>query len=338
MARVSLSFKRIFRPLLALGLLALLILNLKHAEFLHSLAATKPVFIIGAIAAVILDGLARAWNWTQLIRAMHPGKPVRFGVVLSLYWSSGSFMGHFLPSTAGTDALRAMLAARRVGGPVSAHAAGVVMLNVISLLTGCAVGLACVVWMVVATHGEGVRWVSMGLFAGPIFAGAIGYWLLRDQRGFVLRLLRLMRGRLRKLRRGIRRFMDRLLVFERLDVRAGPIFGIAVLTLLTRATVYALVGYAVGLELPVPAWVALVPGYALSGLIPYSVSGYGGDQAAIVYFLTGFGAPAAKALAFALIVPLITLIFNMLGGFAVLFGKIELPADQPAAVVAGPNS
>ena len=242
MARVSLSLVRILRPILALGMLALLILNLKHADFLHSLAATKLVFIVGAIGAVILDGLARAWNWTQLIRAMHPGKPARFGVVLSIYWS-GSFMGHFLPSTAGTDALRAMLAARRVGGPVSAHAAGVVMLNLISLLTGCAVGLVCVVWMAVATRGEGVRWVSIGLFSAPIAVGIVGYWLLRDQRGFVLKLLRLMRGRLRKVRRGLRRFMDRLLVFERLDVRAGPVFGIAMVTLMTRASVYALVNW-----------------------------------------------------------------------------------------------
>jgi uncharacterized membrane protein YbhN (UPF0104 family) len=337
MARLSVSIVRIIRPLLALGLMALLIVNLKHADFLHKLAAAKPAFIAGAIGAVILDGLARAWNWAQLIRAMHPGKSARFGAVLRLYWA-GSFMGHFLPSSAGTDALRAMLAARSVGGPVSAHAAGVVMLNLISLITGCAVGLICVVWMTIATGGQGVRWIAIALFSAPIGVAAVGYWLLRDQRGFVLRVLRLMRGRLRKLRRGMRRFVDRLLVFERLDVKAAPIFGIAVLTLLTRASVYALVGRAVGLELPGPAWVALVPGYALSGLIPYSVSGYGGDQAAIVYFLTGFGASAGGAFAFALIVPLITLTFNMLGGFALLFGGVRLPVDKAAAPVLGGDS
>ena len=337
MPRLSFSVVRVVRPALALGLLALLVVKLNHADFLHKLAATKWVFILGAVGAVVLDGLVRAWNWTQLIRAMHPDKPAPFGAVLSLYWA-GSFMGHFLPSTAGTDALRAMMAARSVGGPVSAHAAGVVMLNLISLITGCAGGLLCVLWLAAMTHGQGVRWVTAALFSMPIGVGLLGYWLLRDQKGFVLRLLRLMRGPFRKLRRGLRRFMDRLLVFERIGVNAAPIFGIAVLTLLTRASVYALVGQAVGLSLPIPAWIALVPGYALSGLIPYSVSGYGGDQAAIVYFLTGVGAAAGGSLAFALIVPLITLVFNMLGGFVLLFGKVEAPARVAAAPVVGSDS
>jgi uncharacterized membrane protein YbhN (UPF0104 family) len=336
MAGPSVSLKRIVRPILALGLLALLISTLQHSDFLQKLASARVSFILAAIVAVVLDGLVRAWNWTQLIRAMQPAAQVPFRRALSLYWS-GSFLGHFLPSTAGTDALRALLAARQVGGAVSTHAAGVVMLNLISLITGCAVGLVCVGTMALLNGWHSVRWIALVLFAGPVGGGLVGYWMLRDHKGLLLRVLRLMGGRLRKLRRGLRRFMDRLLVFERMDVRAAPIFGIALLTLLTRATVYALVGHAVGLELPIPVWVALVPGYALSGLIPYSVSGYGGDQAAIVYFLTGFGALASNALAFALIVPLITLIFNMLGGFAVLFGRIELPAEQAAAATAGRN-
>jgi uncharacterized membrane protein YbhN (UPF0104 family) len=69
---------------------------------------------------------------------------------------------------------------------------------------------------------------------------------------------------------------------------------------------------------------AQVPAYALSGLLPYNVGGYGGDQAAIVYILTGFGVPGGEALAFALIVPLITVTFNMFGGLAVLFGGLKV--------------
>ncbi len=337
MPRVSVSYTRLVRPLLAVGLLGLLFMNLDHAEFLRKLSSAKPLFILAAVGAVVIDGLVRAWNWTQLIRAMHPDKSARFGTVLSLYWA-GSFMGHFLPSTAGTDAIRAMLAARRVGGPVSAHAAGVVMLNLLSLISGCAVGLACLAWIWFTSDGREMRWIAFALFSGPVCVGLSGYWLLRNQRGLVLQLLRRMPGRLRKLRRGIRRFVDRLLVFERLDVSARPVIGISILTLLTRASMYALVGRAVGIDLALPAWVALVPGYALSGLMPYSVSGYGGDQAAIVYFLTGFGAPAGGALAFALIVPLITMVFNMLGGFTLLFGGVRLPVEAGTEPVLERNS
>jgi uncharacterized membrane protein YbhN (UPF0104 family) len=97
---------------------------------------------------------------------------------------------------------------------------------------------------------------------------------------------------------------------------------------------YALVGLSVGVSLPFPAWLALVPAYSLSGLLPYNVSGYGGDQAAIVYVLTGFGVPGGEALAFALIVPLITVTFNMLGGLFLMLGGLEVRArrnaDDPA--------
>ena len=199
-----------------------------------------------------------------------------------------------------------MIASRNVGGHPSTHAAAVVMLNVISLATGCLAGLVCAFLLASNAATGSLRQAAAVLFAIALGAAVVGYGVLRTQRGLILRLMRRMHGRWRKLRRGLRRFMHRLLVFERYDVRASPIIAVAFVTLLTRASMYALVGLAVGVSLPFPAWVALVPAYSLSGLMPYNVSGYGGDQAAIVYILTGFGTGGGEALAFALIVPLIT--------------------------------
>ena len=320
---------RIMRIALAIGMLAFLLVKIGHARPLHRLAAANPLYIALAIAVVIIDGLIRAWNWCQLVRAMHFGRPAPYRTLLTIYWS-GSFLGQFVPSTVGTDALRAMIAARNVGGHASTHGAAVVMLNLISLASGCLAGLLGAAWLAWAGRGGGLRPPAMALFAIALSAAVVGYTVLRTQRGLILRLMRRMHGRWRKLRRGLRRFMHRLLVFERYDVRATPIIAVAFLTLLTRATMYALVGLAVGVTLPFPAWVALVPAYSLSGLMPYNVSGYGGDQAAIVYILTGFGTEGGEALAFALIVPLITVTFNMLGGLAVLFGGLSVSARPPA--------
>ncbi len=312
---------RWIRIALAIGLLAFLAQKIGHAGALERLASARLSFIALAVVVVIADGMTRAWNWTQLMRAMHIAPQVRYASVLGIHWG-GAFLGQVVPSTVGTDALRAMLAARRIGGHVSAHWAAVALLNLISLILSCAVALACAVWLQVEGHGA-VRPIVASIFLGALVAAGIGYWLLRTQRGLLLMILRRMRGPLRKLRRGLRRFMKRLLVFERYDVRAAPVFAIAFVTLVTRAGLYALVGFAVGLTLPFPAWLALVPAYMVSGLIPYSVSGYGGDQAAIVYILTGFGAEASAALAFALIAPLMAMAYNMLGGFSVLFGKLD---------------
>ena len=321
---------RWIRWILAVGALVFLIIKIGNAKPLERLAAANPWFILLAVAVVIADGMTRAWNWTQILRAMHVAPTVRYGTVLGIHWG-GAFLGQVVPSTVGTDALRVVLATRKIGGQASAHWAAVAMLNVISLTTGCAAALACALWLALFRHGQTVRLPAIALFLGAMFAAVSGYWMLRSQRGLILRVLRVMRGPWRKLRRGLRRFMHRVLVFERYNVPVAPIVFIALATLLTRATVYALVGLGVGLVLPPPAWVALVPAYMLSGLIPYSVSGYGGDQAAIVYILTGFGANAGVALAFALIVPLMSLAYNMLGGFSVLFGNLEANAPGPVA-------
>jgi uncharacterized protein (TIRG00374 family) len=304
-----------------------------HAGVLERLASARPAFIALAVLVVIIDGMARAWNWTQLIRAMHIAPRVRYTTVLSIHWG-GAFLGQVVPSTVGTDAVRALLAARKIGGHASAHLAAVAMLNLISLTLGCAVALICAAWLALAGEDAQLRHVATVLFLGALTGAACGYWLLRSQRGLLLWILRQMSGRWRKVRRGLRRFTHRLLVFERYDVRVGPVFAIALATLFTRAGTYALVGLGVGVVLPVPAWLALVPSYMLSGLIPYSVSGYGGDQAAIVYVLTGFGASAGAALAFALVVPLVSMAYNMLGGFSVWFGRLDGRA-QPTAEAAG---
>jgi len=327
--RIPLALWRTLRIVFALTLLSLLIVKVGHAKPLERLAAARPMFILFALAVVILDGMIRAWNWAQLIRAMHFDSRVRYGKVLSIYWAC-SFLGQFVPSTVGTDALRAIMASRKIGGHASAHGAAVVMLNAMNLVSGCIAGLACALWMALTARNQGVRPLATVLFAGAITAAALGYWLLRSQRGLLLWALRRMHGRWRKLRRGLRRFMHRLLVFERYGVPVTPVLAVALVTQMTRASMYGLVGLAVGVILPFPAWLALVPAYSLSGLIPYSVSGYGGDQAAVVYILTGFGAPGAGALAFALIVPLMTVTFNLLGGFNLLFGTVDGPTRIPA--------
>jgi uncharacterized protein (TIRG00374 family) len=329
MPKISPSVVRLIRIVLALIMLGYLVVKVGHNRPLERLANTRPLFIVLAVVLVIVDGLIRAWNWTQLVRAMHFGRPAPYRTLLTIYWS-GSFLGQFVPSTVGTDALRAMIAARNVGGHASTHGAAVVMLNAISLATGCLVGLLCAFWLAWSGQTGGVRLPLQLLFAVAIAGAVIGYGLLRSQRGLLLRLLRRMRGRWRKSRRGLRRFMHRLLIFERYHVHPMPIIAVAALTLATRAGMYALVGMAVGVTLPFPAWLALVPAYSLSGLLPYNVSGYGGDQAAIVYVLTGFGVPGGEALAFALIVPLITVTFNMLGGLFLMLGGLEVRARRNA--------
>jgi uncharacterized membrane protein YbhN (UPF0104 family) len=272
---------------------------------------------------IVIDGLLRAWNWRQLLLAMRLSSEVPYGKVLACFWSA-AFLGQVVPSTAGTDALRALLGKRTIGGPMSAHVAAIVMLNAISLFAGCVVGLTATLFLGLSLAGAaGVRPFVALLFGAAVIGASCAYLLVKYQRGLVIGMLRRLRGRkLRKLRHGLRRFIDRLLVFERRGAHALPVFAIACCTLLTRAVAFALAGAAVHVSLPLLAWGTIVTSTMLSGLLPYSVAGYGGDQAAIVYFLSGFGVLPSDALAFALFLPLVPMFFNLLGGIPVLLGKI----------------
>lgn len=314
---------KILRVTGAVALLAFMISRVGHGDLWQRLQSAQFGLLMLAFAVIVVDGLLRAWNWRQLLLAMQLGTAVPYGKVLACFWSA-AFLGQVVPSTAGTDALRALLGMRAIGGPLSAHAAAIVMLNAISLFTGCLVGLVAVLFLGLGLHeAHGVRPVAALLFAAGV-GGAVGiYLLVRYQRGLVIAIMRRMRGRAqRKLRRGLRRFMDRLLVFERSGAHATPVLLMACCTLLTRAVAFALAGAAVHVNLSLLAWVTVVPSAMLSGLLPYSVAGYGGDQAAVTYFVSGFGAGTSEALAFALLLPLVPMFFNLLGGIPVLLGKI----------------
>jgi uncharacterized protein (TIRG00374 family) len=313
----SLSAFQLFRFALVITALAVLLLKVGRVDPLQRLAGAHVEFIAMAVVVVIVDGMVRAWNWWQLIRAMRIAPTVGYGAVLRIFWA-GAFLGQAVPSAAGMDAMRAVLASRTFGGRVSEHAAAVVVLNMFGLMAGCTIGLAVAAWLFLTDPGAGAPAVMIVLFSGALSAAVTAFWLVHRQRGLLLCMLRLMRGPALKLRRGLRRFAQRLLIFDRSHVRIAPIVAVSLLTQAMRATMFALIGSSVGIVLPAGVWASLVPANMLSAYIPYSIGGYGGDQAALVYFVTAFGISAGSALAFALILPLMHITFNMLGGLCVL--------------------
>ena len=316
-----LALLRIFATLAVLGWL---VTRVGHTDLLERLGEARVELIALALGIIVLDGMLRAFNWRQLLVAMRIAPQVPYGKLLRSFWSA-AFLGQVAPSTAGTDAVRTLMGARAIGGPLSSHAAAIVMLNAMSLFAGCLTGLLCLPFLGLALGGAtGLRPVVALLFGAGVSGMLTVYLVVKYQRGLALSFLRRLSGRRgRKVRRGLRRFMTKLLVFDRSTARALPVFGISCLTLLTRSAAFAFVGAGLRLELPPLAWLTLTPSIMLSGLIPYSVLGYGGDQAAAVYFLTGFGALPSTALALALLMPLVPTFFNLLGAIPFLLGSVE---------------
>ena len=69
---------------------------------------------------MLIYSLVKAWNWLLLLRGVGVRRPNQFRGVLLCYMSGG-LLGSVIPSTAGTDAVRALLSHRRFGGELTAH-------------------------------------------------------------------------------------------------------------------------------------------------------------------------------------------------------------------------
>ena len=229
---------------------------------LDTLAAADLTMYAAALAVMLLYSTVKAWNWLLLLRGVGVHRPKQFGGVLLCYMSGG-LLGSVIPSTAGTDAVRAVLSHRRFGGELTAHVASVVVLNAISLLAACILGLLAVVLML----GDGV--LRLEVIAAILFSGLIGtivgvHMLLEYRRHWWLRLLRRLPAPLRGVRRTLRRFAGHLLVFERAHVRFGPVLANALLAQLLVAATLFLTGLSVGIDLGFLYWPIFGPWFPLS--------------------------------------------------------------------------
>src|SRR5688572_9064033 len=71
--------------------------------------------LVLVFSIAVIDRLARAFNWWRLLILLHVAPQASLAAVLRCY-CSGGLVGAALPSTASTDAARALLAWRAFGG------------------------------------------------------------------------------------------------------------------------------------------------------------------------------------------------------------------------------
>jgi uncharacterized protein (TIRG00374 family) len=316
------------RLAIAIAVVGLIIRNVGWPEIESTLRGAKASWLLLAVVALMLETIAKAWNWARLLDSLDcstRGKRIR---VLRVYLIAALF-GSLLPSTASTDATRVVLAHRMLGGRPSSHAASIVVQNGLGWLGGCLIGLVCIAWLASRAMAPAYTLVAALLFAGVVI-GAVGLHLaLKHYRWLlVLTLRRLLRRRWLKLRRAIRRFVDALLLFERAHVRFAPRVLVAIVGAVFSALVFAAVAMAVGVDLPLPVWGAVLPLISLFGLLPISVSGLGGAQAVHISMLVPFGVAVPQAFAVSAICAVLNVMFTVTCGTAAwMLGSNVLAKD-----------
>lgn len=316
------------RTALAVSLIAWVLSNAGIERIGTAIREAKLLPVALGFVAVFALSVCKVWNWRQLLAALGVGGRRFFRRLFACYFSGG-LLGTVVPSTAGTDAIRAMLARQAFGGGVSRHVAAVVVFNGMSWLASCSLGLCAILILVLSGDIPRIAYVATPLFLAVTTGAVSVYALLKYRRGWWLGILSLTPRSLFRIRRPLRRFADQLLVFERAHAHFAPTFFVAIGAQTFYAAAIALCGFAVGVELPWPYWFVYGPLAALAALIPASVSGFGADQVALIYIMGLADVSPAHAFVVSVLLALINLTMNLVvGGLTFTMGSAGIKASD----------
>ncbi|HEX6999312.1 MAG TPA: lysylphosphatidylglycerol synthase transmembrane domain-containing protein [Gammaproteobacteria bacterium] len=280
--------RSLLRAGLAVTVLAWLAQRVGVTEIMDQLAAADLRLVLAATVLLALDGVSKAWNWRQFLIVNVGGQRVPFRRALTWFFAGG-LIGAVVPSSAGTDACRALLATRGVGGYAPACAASIVTLNALGWFAGCVMGLIGLALL--AAHGSLPRVLGSlaVVFLATLAVLPLAYAALAARCGAVATLIERSSARWPRVRRLIATFLRSLLVFQQGRVRLSGALLIAALGLLAQTAMFAVTALAVGIHQPFAVWMVLVPLTRIVALAPVTVADFGLIQAAHVAVLELFG-------------------------------------------------
>jgi uncharacterized membrane protein YbhN (UPF0104 family) len=304
------------RALVGVALLAALLSEIELADALRRVAAAGAGWVALTLLLMLGEGVLGATKWWLLLRVRHPELGLWLVIRISF---AASLAATFLPGSVGLELLRGLGVSRSTGDPTASftsiavdRAAGFVGLLLV-VIAGSLLAPHPALW-----HVEGLAWLGLvGLLAGLALAARARTRAWIDAR--------LRHPRLAVL---LRIWRDASAVLEAL-LRQPPVIArallLAVANTLLRVAVVVAAGAAVGISLPLPAWLVAVPVVILAMWLPASVGGFGPREAAFVALLGLHGVPGADALA-------LSILIGILGIAAELPGLFVLLVPQPAPI------
>ena len=112
-------------------------------EVVATLGRADPWFLVAAAIALCCEAAAKSRNWGRLLDNLGSSSAGRRAELWHVYMVA-SLVGSVLPSTASTDAMRGCLAQRLFGGRPTAHAAAIIINNLLVWIAACSLGLVCI--------------------------------------------------------------------------------------------------------------------------------------------------------------------------------------------------
>mgnify|MGYP005811314967 CR=1 FL=1 len=283
------------------------------------------LWLVVAFAFIIAESFAKTLNWQAILGSILR-RPLAWGPLLKAYLIA-SFLGTVVPSSMGTDALRALHSKACFGGLLAGHAASVIIANIFNLVVSSFMALTAALWL----EAQGAIPLSMQvlplLFAGVACGFPVLYILLKWRRdALVVGLRRLRTRRWFKVRHSLRRFIDSMLIFNNSGSSPLRFLVISILAVVMQTAVWVTLGRGLDVQLPLAVWMLMVPANAIVGILPLSIAGFGFHQAAHVAILAAFGVEPSTAVVISALLSLFAIVFNVgLGGCAFLISGKARP-------------
>jgi len=287
------------------GLIYVILRGVALEAVWRALGRADPWLLALAFAMFFLGYGITAWRWRILLAAQGVQAPLGY---LVRSFMVAIFFNNFLPSTIGGDAVRVYDSWRAGGG--KARAVAVVFTDRLFGMSALLLLAALALWWAPpAVAGlAGLR----GFLALALLG--VGGLLVAFFRGLGLPWLERWRRHPGPAGRVLDRLAEAVAAFRgRRDVVAKALG----LSLLLQANVilhYLLIGWALHLPVPWPAYFLIVPIAILTMMLPVSINGIGVREGVFVFLLGLYGVARPEALALAWIAFGFVLAQGVLGG------------------------
>jgi uncharacterized protein (TIRG00374 family) len=313
---------RILRILVAVFLTAIVFYAAHPSAVLRAGAGADPRWLGAAVALVLVDRTLMALRWMDLLSALTPGSRPRFRSVLRIFFVS-SFVSNFVPSVA-ADLYRAFALARH-DVHLAESTASVLMDRVLGVLSMVIVGACALPFAREAGIERGLIAALSVALAGCAAAGTIVF--SEGAATAVTRVVNVVpvnavhRAATSTLTEAVRRY-------SRHHSELVRVLAMSIAVQAIRVVQAWCLGEALGIDLPLLTYFAVVPVILLIMQIPITINGLGTTQVAFVTLLGASGAGAAQATALSILFLVLGVIGSLPGG--VLYAITENPV-RPGA-------
>jgi uncharacterized protein (TIRG00374 family) len=316
--RVSAS--RLFRIVVAIGLTAFVLYKSHPADVVRATAGADLRWIALAIALVLVDRTLMALRWIDLLSALTPGSRPRFAIVLRIFFVS-SFVSNFVPSVA-ADMYRAY-ALSRYDVHLAESTASVLMDRILGVLSMVIVGLVALPF---AREIASDRGLVLGLGAAFLACAAAGLVVFSERAARIVVELGAAFP-VARLHRVTASLIEAVRRYARHHKEMTRVLLMSVLVQAIRVIQAWCLGRALGIDLSLTMYFALVPAIVLIMQLPITVNGLGTTQWAFAALFVPRGAAAAPVFALSILFLALGVIGSLPGGLLYAFGE-PVPAKS----------